>query len=289
MGPDHESDVPLVQTNVHRVNKMNPKNTERMVDLPVPLSPLPPTPVYSPRSMSPAESVAELPELNFETSVAVSPELFFAKYLQPCSTEPRTAASRPGPSMAKPTVVSVVQRGTDPPRRKRYRSKEEKKSPKRSHTDEGKSSGRHTFPDARPHDPRSQDARPLYFKIPPRHIPLLGDVSFLRLGKNPVPKFFFHHHGLAVFSSLDDVFMLTNGVVSYALDQRCPNTLSKCLTYINIGTVCVTDARSEVQFRAFQNSLPTLSPWKRLTIVTLNYGKEDIDPCSYCNRKECHR
>ncbi|GFS85732.1 hypothetical protein NPIL_366281, partial [Nephila pilipes] len=33
------------------------------VDLPVPLSALPPTPVSSPRPMSSAESVAELPEL----------------------------------------------------------------------------------------------------------------------------------------------------------------------------------------------------------------------------------
>ncbi|GFU03162.1 hypothetical protein NPIL_478961 [Nephila pilipes] len=43
-----------------------------------------------------------------------------------------------------------------------------------------------------------------------------------------------------------------------------------------------------MQFRAFQNSLPTLSPWKRLTIVTLNHGKEDMAPCPYCNLNECH-
>ncbi|GFT12887.1 hypothetical protein NPIL_519201 [Nephila pilipes] len=82
--------------------------------------------------------------------------------------------------------------------------------------------------------------------------------------------------------------MLTNGLVFYALDQWCAKTLAKCLTYINIGTVCVTDARSKVQFRAFQNILPTLSPWKRLTIMALNHGKENIRPCLNCNSNECN-
>ncbi|GFU37062.1 hypothetical protein NPIL_591491 [Nephila pilipes] len=134
------------------------------VDLPVPLSPLPPTPVSSPRPLSPAEYVAKIPEYYFEKSVAESPELSFAESvaqsLELCSTEPRAASPRPGPSMAQPTVVSVVQRKTDPPRRKRSHSKEEKKSSKRNRTDEGKSSGRPTSPDTRPHDPRSQEARP---------------------------------------------------------------------------------------------------------------------------------
>ncbi|GFS46691.1 hypothetical protein NPIL_148011 [Nephila pilipes] len=62
------------------------------VDLPVPLSPLPPTPLSSPRPMSPAESVAKLPELYFEKSVAESPELSFsesvAKSLESYSTKP---------------------------------------------------------------------------------------------------------------------------------------------------------------------------------------------------------
>ncbi|GFT96420.1 hypothetical protein NPIL_183121 [Nephila pilipes] len=94
------------------------------VDLPVPLSPLPPTPVCSPRPMSLEESVVELPELYFEKSVAESPELSFAesvaKSLEPCSTEPREASPRPVPSMAKPPVVQLE---TDPPRRKRSHSK----------------------------------------------------------------------------------------------------------------------------------------------------------------------
>ncbi|GFS46688.1 hypothetical protein NPIL_148001 [Nephila pilipes] len=71
--------------------------------------------------------------------------------------------------MAISTVVLVVQRGTDPPRLKRSRSKEEKKSFKRSRTYEVKSSLRHTSP-----DPRSQEARPWDFKIHPRRIPAFG-------------------------------------------------------------------------------------------------------------------
>ncbi|GFU35842.1 hypothetical protein NPIL_11271, partial [Nephila pilipes] len=174
------------------------------VDLPVPLSPLPPTPVSSPRPTSPAE----IPELYFGKSVEESPERSLAetvaKSLEPYSTEPRAASPQPGPSMAKPPIVSVVQRKTDPKRRKRSRSKEAKKSSKRSRTDERKSSDRPTSPDARPHDPRSQEARPIDprspearphdprsqevrphdprsqealprdFKIPTRHIPAFG-------------------------------------------------------------------------------------------------------------------
>ncbi|GFS48140.1 hypothetical protein NPIL_434401 [Nephila pilipes] len=83
-------------------------------DLPVPLSPLPPSPVSSPQPMSPADSVAELPELCFEKCVAESTELSFAKSvaksLEPCSTEPSVASSRLGSSGVKPTVVSVVLR-----------------------------------------------------------------------------------------------------------------------------------------------------------------------------------
>ncbi|GFS29242.1 hypothetical protein NPIL_123261 [Nephila pilipes] len=91
---------------------------------------------------------------------------------------------------------------------------------------------------------------------------------------------------MAVFSSREDGFTLTIGVVSYVLNQWCAKNLSRGLTFINIGTVCVTDARSKVQFRAFQNSLPSLSPWKRIAIGTLNHG--DIGPCPNCNRTVCH-
>ncbi|GFS46803.1 hypothetical protein NPIL_478441 [Nephila pilipes] len=126
------------------------------VDLPVPLSPLPPTPVSSPRPMS----TAEIPELYFGKSVEESPERSLAETvaqsLEPCSTDPRAASPRPGPSMTKPTFV---QRKTDPPHRKRSRSKEEKKSSKRRRTDERKSSDRPTSPEARPQDPRSPEAR----------------------------------------------------------------------------------------------------------------------------------
>ncbi|GFU18674.1 hypothetical protein NPIL_621001, partial [Nephila pilipes] len=127
------------------------------VDLPVPLSPLPPTPVSSPRPTSPAE----IPELYFGKSVEESPERSLAETvaqsLEPCSTEPRAASPRSGPSMTKPMVV---QRKTDPKRRMRSRFKEAKKSSKLSRTDKRKSSHRSTSPEARSHDPRSQEARP---------------------------------------------------------------------------------------------------------------------------------
>ncbi|GFT79921.1 hypothetical protein NPIL_608011 [Nephila pilipes] len=162
------------------------------VDLPVPLSPLPPTPVSSPRAMSPAE----IPELYFGKSLEESPERSLAETvaqsLEPCSTEPRAASPQPGPSMAKPTIVSVIQRKTDSPRRKRSRSKEAKKSSKRSRTDERKSSHRSTSPDARPHDPRSQEARPhdpRSQEARPRK-KIWGRVSSQDEGRKRLPNFF---------------------------------------------------------------------------------------------------
>ncbi|GFS77553.1 hypothetical protein NPIL_656551, partial [Nephila pilipes] len=201
------------------------------VDLPVPLSPLPPNPVSSLRPTSPAE----IPELYFGKSVQESPERSLAETvaqsLEPCSTEPRAASPRPGPSMTKPTIV---QRKTDPKRRKRSRSKEAKKSSKRSRTDERKSSDRPTSPDARPHDPRSPEARPhdprsqkvrpheprsqearphdprspearpRDFKTPTRHIPAFGRRFLPSSWEEARPQIFFHHHGMAVFSCRDD-------------------------------------------------------------------------------------
>ncbi|GFT97289.1 hypothetical protein NPIL_267971 [Nephila pilipes] len=231
-----------------------------------------------------------MPELYFGKFVEESPKRSLAETvaqsLEPFSTDPRAASPRPGPLMTKPTVV---QRKTDPLHRKRSSSKEEKKSSKRRRTDERKISDRPTSPEARPHDPRSQEARPRDFKIPTRHIPAFGRRFLLSSWEEARPQIFFHHHGMAVFSCREDGFTLTNGVVSYASNQWCVKTLTKCLTYIDIGTVCVTDARSKVQFPAFQNCLPILSPWKRLTLVTLNHGKEEQGSCSYCNRNECHR
>ncbi|GFT51566.1 hypothetical protein NPIL_113331 [Nephila pilipes] len=219
-------------------------------------------------------SLRDLAQMISDRSLAES----VAQSLEPCSTEPRAASPRPGPTMAKPTIV---QRKTDPPRRKRSRSKEAKKSSKRSRIEERKSSDRSTSPDARPHDPRSQEARthdprsqedrpheprsqearlhdprsrearPRDFKTPTRHMPAFGRRFLPSSWEEARPQIFFHHHGMAVFSCRDDGFTLTNGVVSYASNQWCVKTLTKCLTYIDIGTVCVTDARSKVQFRAF--------------------------------------
>ncbi|GFT09554.1 hypothetical protein NPIL_399511 [Nephila pilipes] len=175
-------------------------------------------------------SPAKIPELYFGKSVEESPERSLAESvaqsLEPCSTEPRAASPRPGPSMAN---LTVVQRKTDSPRRKRSRSKEAKKSSKRSRTDERKNSDRPTSPNARPHDPRSQEARPHVprspkvrprdFKIPTRHIPAFGRRFLPSSWEEARPPIFFHHHGMAVFSCRDDGFTLTNGVVSYASNQ----------------------------------------------------------------------
>ncbi|GFU35927.1 hypothetical protein NPIL_610601 [Nephila pilipes] len=77
------------------------------LDLPAPLSPLPPTLVFSPRPiLASAETVTESPRPMFPSAESVaSPE--------PCSTELMVASPRPRPSIAKPMDAAVVQRNTD--------------------------------------------------------------------------------------------------------------------------------------------------------------------------------
>ncbi|GFU36171.1 hypothetical protein NPIL_435091 [Nephila pilipes] len=153
------------------------------VYLPAPLSPLPPTPVSSPR-----------PELSFVESVAESSE--------PCSTESSAASPRPRPFVAEPTFALVVQRGTDHPRRKRSHSKVEKKHSKRSRQMRGKAPADilpeipgPAIPDLMPKMPGHVIPEPKWqtYVIPESIFvmyPLLGDVSFTRLGQKPVPKSF---------------------------------------------------------------------------------------------------
>ncbi|GFT02384.1 hypothetical protein NPIL_153621 [Nephila pilipes] len=156
------------------------------------------------------------------------------------------------------------------------------------------------FSDARPHDPRSQrlsptiprsqgaephdpslrgqapipgEARAIRSQASPRPRSaeagstgfqnpsvISGDGSFANVLGKARPQIFLH--GMAVFSCRDDGFTLTNSVVSYASNQWCVKTLTKCLTYIYIVGLCHHLINSN--FRPFK-TVYLLSPWKRLT------------------------
>ncbi|GFT27485.1 hypothetical protein TNCV_1275781 [Trichonephila clavipes] len=74
---------------------------------------------------------------------------------------------------------------------------------------------------------------------------------------------FFHSQGLAVLCIRINGFMLTNGVVSYAMDPECPKELFKILHYLNVGTIYVTDEHSKQNFKKIQASWSSSSPFKR--------------------------
>ncbi|GFS97970.1 hypothetical protein TNCV_2019071 [Trichonephila clavipes] len=65
---------------------------------------------------------------------------------------------------------------------------------------------------------------------------------------------FFHGQGLAVLCIRNNGLTLTNEVVSYAMDQECPNELFKFLHHLNVGTICVTYQHSKQTFREIQAS-----------------------------------
>ncbi|GFT31778.1 hypothetical protein NPIL_657691 [Nephila pilipes] len=201
-GPDHESDVPLVQTIIHRVNKMDPKYREIMyASDPVPKRKrsLPTDEGKSSRRHTSPDARPRIPDLKRPGHII--PDLKRPDHAIPDLKRP----NRTIPDLKRPDhVISDLKR------------------PDR------------TIPDLKRPDHGISKSTLVVS-------PILGDVSFFSSWEEPRARIFFHHHGIAIFSSSDDGFTLTNGDVSYALDQWCAKTLAKCLTYINIGTVCVTD------------------------------------------------
>ncbi|GFU48192.1 hypothetical protein NPIL_136171 [Nephila pilipes] len=177
------------------------------VDLPVPLSPLPPTPVSSPRPMSPAESVAELPELYFEKSVAESPELSFAESVAKCCLSlahpiPEQLLHDLGLPLLNPRSFRSfngerILHDTSYPVPNRRRSLPNGAAPMK-----GKTPADILLPIAdlkrpgtrsqisRPQDPRFQETRRRDFKIQPRHIPTFGRRFLPSSWKEPRPPIF---------------------------------------------------------------------------------------------------
>ncbi|GFX70566.1 hypothetical protein TNCV_875401 [Trichonephila clavipes] len=103
----------------------------------------------------------------------------------------------------------------------------------------------------------------------------------------PLPQVFFHTQGLAVLCFGDHGFTLTNSVVSYALDNVCPNQLFQSLHYLNVGAICVTDLSSKDAFKDIQASWSSSSPFKRIPIMVWN--PQDMGVCPFCNQTQCHR
>ncbi|GFW27944.1 hypothetical protein TNCV_768241 [Trichonephila clavipes] len=111
----------------------------------------------------------------------------------------------------------------------------------------------------RPRDPRMYrrpDFRPPYRRhdFKPRELRRLPYAQQLMPTSHENAQVFFHSQGLAVLCIRTDGFMLTNGVVSYAMDWECPNKLFKFLHYLYVGTICVTDQHSKQKFKEIQTS-----------------------------------
>ncbi|GFU11510.1 hypothetical protein NPIL_203581 [Nephila pilipes] len=135
-----------------------------------------------------AESVAESPrsELSFTNLLLL---------LGNVQLNPRQLLYDLDPPFPSPIVTSVVQRRTDP-RRKRPRFKEEMKHFIRSRIDDGKSTLRHSSPDAQPSNPRShaqdsslRDSRARVKR--PRRVPAYGRRFILSCWEKPHPEIFF--------------------------------------------------------------------------------------------------
>ncbi|GFX42415.1 hypothetical protein TNCV_1519791 [Trichonephila clavipes] len=96
-------------------------------------------------------------------------------------------------------------------------------------------------------------------------------------------KVFFHSQCLTVLFIRNNGFTLTNKVVSYAMDQKCPNELFKFLHYLNVVTICVTDQHSKQKFMEIQANWSSLSQFKRTSVTLLNSNGRDLGQCPFCN------
>ncbi|GFX05897.1 hypothetical protein TNCV_1785301 [Trichonephila clavipes] len=114
-------------------------------------------------------------------------------------------------------------------------------------------------PDFRP-PCRRHDFKPREFRRPPYAQQLMPTSQ-----ENA--QVFFHSQGLAVLCIRNNGFTLTNGVVSYAMDRKCPNELLKVLHYLNVGTICVTDQHSKQKFKEIQASWSLSSQFKRTPVM----------------------
>ncbi|GFX86151.1 hypothetical protein TNCV_2560331 [Trichonephila clavipes] len=84
-------------------------------------------------------------------------------------------------------------------------------------------------------------------------------------------------------------FVLTNGVVSYAMDQDSPNELCISLHCLNVNTICVTNQHSKPKLKEFQASWSSSSQFKRTPVMLLNSNGCEPGQCPFCNQTICHR
>lgn len=118
-----------------------------------------------------------------------------------------------------------------------------------------------------------REARPLRSHLPP--------VTSLRA--------FRHSHTNAVLASFDNSYTLTNGFVSYSVDNN-PNwmlQLHEDFQTLGIQRLYVVDLESRNQWRSFQNHVTATNHIQE--ILLLPSELTPFSPCKRCLRVKCHR
>ncbi|GFX05892.1 hypothetical protein TNCV_1785251 [Trichonephila clavipes] len=180
-----------------------------MFSVPTPISTLSPTPVASP-SHEPSQDAIYVTVDSKPPIVSKSPDT-------------------PVKKVHVKKVYSFIHRSP----RSRERRNEERRNEERRPRDPRM----YRRPDFRPFY-RRHDFNPRVFRRPPYAQQLMPTSQ-----ENA--QVFFHSQGLAVLYIRNNGFMLTNGVVSYAMDRECANELLKFLHCLNVGTICGTDEHSK--------------------------------------------
>ncbi|GFX56585.1 hypothetical protein TNCV_5035041 [Trichonephila clavipes] len=73
------------------------------------------------------------------------------------------------------------------------------------------------------------------------------------------------------------------------MDRQCPHELFKCLHYLHVGTICVTDQHSKQTFKDIQASWSSSSSFKRNPVMLLNSNGRELGQYPICNQTTCHR
>ncbi|GFX85867.1 hypothetical protein TNCV_2472691 [Trichonephila clavipes] len=273
-------------------SKMNSPDYDDFIDMfnvPTPISPLPSTPVASPSHEQSQDAIYDL-LLPMEQSTVPESPLKEAM-------EPSRVSKSPlkDPVDSKPPIIS---KSSDPPVKKTHVKKVDSVihcSPRsRERRNDERRNQERRNEERRPRDPRMcrrPDFRPPYqrYDFKPRVFRRPPYAQQLMPTSQENAQVFFHSQGLAMLCISNNGFMLTNGVVSYAMDQECPNELFKFLHYLNFGTICVTGQHSKETFKEIQASWSSTSQFKRTPVMFLNSNGRELSQCTFCNQTTCHR
>ncbi|GFT29913.1 hypothetical protein TNCV_4421791, partial [Trichonephila clavipes] len=253
-----------------------------MFSVPIPVSPLPPTPVASPSHEASEDVIYDsLPPIQ-QSNVSETP-----------LKDPMESSRVPESPLKEPVDPPNVSKSLDPPTKKAHvkknnsvincspRSKERRNEERRNEENEERRNEKRWHEETSPQDPRlykRPNFRPLFQRhhFKPRVFQRPPYAQQLMPTSQENAQVFFHSQGLAVLCIRNSGFTLTNGVVSYAMDRQCSHELFKFLHYLNVGTICVTDQHSKQTFKDIQASWSSSNPFKRTPVMLLNSNVREL-------------